>query len=226
MKNIILIILLSICFSSSEGKTLSLQGTVFGDDGSVIAGATMFARPCGIADSVAYGNASDGNGRYQLQLPTCDSLRLSVTYIGYERHEELLTNLAENAEHDIVLNRSTVELGEVTVERDNTVIKEDVLQFYLDRKQAQASSNATELLDRLMIPNINIDRSSWKKTHPHMGRCPILHKRRPLHHDRLLATRVRAPHLYPRLRPPNQAHRPAILRWPNQHPNDVGGFPP
>lgn len=124
----------------------------------------MFARPCGIADSVAYGNASDGNGRYQLQLPTCDSLRLSVTYIGYERHEELLTNLAENAEHDIVLNRSTVELGEVTVERDNTVIKEDVLQFYLDRKQAQASSNATELLDRLMIPNINIDRSSWKVT--------------------------------------------------------------
>lgn len=143
---------------------MSLQGTVFGDDGSVIAGATVFARPCGIADSVAYGNASDGNGRYQLQLPACDSLRLSVTYIGYERHEELLTNLAENAEHDIVLNRSTVELGEVTVERDNTVIKEDVLQFYPDRKQAQASSNATELLDRLMIPNINIDRSSWKVT--------------------------------------------------------------
>ena len=162
MKNIILIILLSICFSLSESKTLSLQGTVFGDDGSVIAGATVFARPCGIADSVAYGNASDGNGRYQLQLPACDSLRLSVTYIGYERHEELLTNLAENAEHDIVLNRSTVERGEVTVERDNTVIKEDVLQFYPDRKQAQASSNATELLDRLMIPNINIDRSSWK----------------------------------------------------------------
>ena len=80
MKNIILIILLSICFSLSESKTLSLQGTVFGDDGSVIAGATVFARPCGIADSVAYGNASDGNGRYQLQLPACDSLRLSVTY--------------------------------------------------------------------------------------------------------------------------------------------------
>lgn len=59
---------------------MSLQGTVFGDDGSVIAGATVFARPCGIADSVAYGNASDGNGRYQLQLPACDSLRLSVTY--------------------------------------------------------------------------------------------------------------------------------------------------
>lgn len=143
---------------------MSLHGTVFGDDGSVIAGATVFARLCGTADSVAYGNASDGNGRYQLQLPTCDSLRLLVTYIGYERHEELLTNLSENAEHDIVLNRSTVELGEVTVERDNTVIKEDVLQFYPDRKQAQASSNATELLDRLMIPNINIDRSSWKVT--------------------------------------------------------------
>ena len=60
---------------------MSLHGTVFGDDGSVIAGATVFARPCGIADSVAYGNASDGNGRYQLQLPACDSLRLSVTRI-------------------------------------------------------------------------------------------------------------------------------------------------
>ncbi len=38
------------------------------------------------------------------------------------------------------------------------------MQFYPEKKQAQASSNVTELLDRIAIPNITIDRATWKVT--------------------------------------------------------------
>ena len=154
------LLLVAIAITCQCAMAHTISGTIYNSNGEIIVGASVIAVCKG--DSIAYGSTSDDNGEYKMVIPptATDSVSVSASCLGYETKEITYTHINGNIEADFVLFPSSIKLGEVTVQGNYTVLNEKALQYYPTKNQAKSSTGITELLSRLAIPNVNIDRMS------------------------------------------------------------------
>ncbi|TNE52544.1 MAG: SusC/RagA family TonB-linked outer membrane protein [Bacteroidetes bacterium] len=105
MKKLVLALLVSVSYLCTLHAQRTLSGTVTGDDGTPLIGATIK-----IKGSTA-GVITDVEGAFNFYLPA-GAESLIVSYIGYQTRE---VPIGDQSRLSIVLKRSTQSLGEVVV---------------------------------------------------------------------------------------------------------------
>ena len=90
----------------SASKTMSVKGRVFDSQGASLPGVTV------VVKGTTLGTSTDTEGRFELDLPAQDNLRLLFSFIGMESQELVYTG---QEELDVVMKEDLVEIDEVVV---------------------------------------------------------------------------------------------------------------
>lgn len=110
------------------------------------------------------GTRTDSVGTFSLAARHPGDYLLHVTSIGYDA-KTLPVSLQQDTQlPPIVLQANSVALNEVTVEASSYVRDEDKLLIYPDKQQVRHSFTGYDLLYRLMIPGVDVDRIGGKVT--------------------------------------------------------------
>lgn len=110
------------------------------------------------------GISTDSTGTFSLRATHPGRYLLHVSSVGY-----LASFVPVDLQHDthlspITLQPNSVALKEVTVEASSYVRDEDKLLIYPDKQQVKHSFTGYDLLYRLMIPGVDVDRMGGKVT--------------------------------------------------------------
>lgn len=104
------------------------------------------------------GTTSGENGRFQLSVSTKGDYLLTASYIGYVTSIVRLDNLAKKVDlGDIILQESTMTLGEVAVSASRVVSKIDRQVVLPSPSQVKMSASGYDLLSKMMLPGLRID---------------------------------------------------------------------
>ena len=104
------------------------------------------------------GTRTDSVGTFSLTAKHLGNYLLHVTSIGYNA-KTLPVSLQQDTQLlPITLQANSVTLNEVTVEASSTVRLEDRLLLYPDKKQIKHAASGYDLLYRMMIPGVDVDR--------------------------------------------------------------------
>lgn len=110
------------------------------------------------------GTRTDSVGTFSLTTKHPGNYLLHVTSIGYNA-KTLPVSLQQDTQLlPITLQANSVTLNEVTVEASSYVRDEDKLLIYPDKQQVKHSFTGYDLLYRLMIPGVDVDRLGGKVT--------------------------------------------------------------
>ena len=90
----------------SASKTMSVKGRVFDSQGASLPGVTV------VVKGTTLGTSTDTEGRYELDLPAQDNLRLLFSFIGMETQE---VAYSEQEELRVVMREDVKEMEEVVV---------------------------------------------------------------------------------------------------------------
>ena len=110
------------------------------------------------------GTRTDSTGVFSLRAVQPGRYLLHVSSIGY-----LASSVSVDLQHDthlppITLQLNSIALKEVTVNASSYVREEDKLLIYPDKQQVKHSFTGYDLLYRLMIPGMDVDRIGGKVT--------------------------------------------------------------
>ena len=113
MKNILLLLLLFIVFSSIAGKEsavsrTNLQGTITDKNGEPIIGVSVYVL------ELKTGGITDMYGKYKIDNLPGIKVKVQITSVGYQMKDELI-DLNLNNTRDFVLEESVTEIKEVAV---------------------------------------------------------------------------------------------------------------
>ena len=110
-------------FSQAQTSTeCSVSGTIKGDDGNTLVGASLFA-----LENPRFGTSADVNGKFNLTLPHKGPWTLKCSMVGYTTKEiPLVFKNGSSASAIFVILESTVKLNEAEVSGEsdkNTTIR-------------------------------------------------------------------------------------------------------
>jgi iron complex outermembrane recepter protein len=112
MKKAFSLLLLSMLMAYSAAQTRNyIDGHVVGDEGSPLAGATVSI------NGGEFFALSGSDGYFRVHNPGYDSLRITVSFTGYEKHDELVVT-RNNPVIYILMEPDRQKLKEVTITRD------------------------------------------------------------------------------------------------------------
>ena len=87
---------------------------------------------------------------------------MSISSIGYQAKVFPVELLNDKQLSAVVLETDNVVLNEITVKGTSFVRQDDRISIYPDNKQIKHSTTGYDLLYRLMIPEIDVDRLKGK----------------------------------------------------------------
>jgi len=105
----LLVLAISLLFSSSAFSQAMLSGQVTGQSGEPLAGASVLIKETG------QGTATDLNGYYQIEPVKAGNYTLRVTYVGYEMASQQFTVAQGATNLNIVLPEKAVQIAPLTV---------------------------------------------------------------------------------------------------------------
>lgn len=104
------------------------------------------------------GTTSGENGRFQLTASKKGDYLLTASYIGYVTSIVRLDNVSKKVDlGDIILQESSVVLGEVAVSASRVVSKIDRQVVLPSPSQVKMSASGYDLLSKMMLPGLRID---------------------------------------------------------------------
>lgn len=111
------------------------------------------------------GCSTDSVGRYSMEVDSVGQYLLSCSRMGYEtRVLPVTVEAGKESRVDVMLAESAVALDEVTVEGETFVRSKDRLLITPTKQHVKHSGTGYDLLYRLMIPGVSVDRRSGKVT--------------------------------------------------------------
>jgi len=110
-------------------------------------------------DSVFVTGTTTGlKGDFVFKNVPAGDYRLIISMIGYETQTVELEGEARNIDlKDVLLEDTSVSLGEVSVTASATTSKSDRKLVYLSERQINASTNGVDLLQQLMLPRLQVN---------------------------------------------------------------------
>ena len=170
MKKIILFLLLIVSIQHVTAQTI--KGTVLDANHQALPYVTV--RLLQTDSTFVQGAYTDSLGIYSMDMKRQGNYLLSLSCIGYKTR--MLQVQAQTTEArapsipaqttktfpTVILETDNVVLNEVTVEASSFVRQADKLLVYPDKKQVKHSSSGYDLLYRLMIPELDVDRMDGK----------------------------------------------------------------
>ena len=111
------------------------------------------------SDSVyVQGVYADSLGRFSVLVQKPDYYLLNISSLGYSSKTVALNLRQDTILLPITLQANSVALNEVTVEASSIVRLKDRLLLYPDKKQIKHAASGYDLLYRMMIPGVDVDR--------------------------------------------------------------------
>jgi len=155
--NIFIVLLLAATQTVTAQK---VSGSVFDDNHKPLAYVTT--RLLKTDSTFVQGTLTDSLGIFSMNAGQKGKYLLSLSSIGYKPKVVSL-----DAQHNvqlpaIILETDNVRLQEITVKASSFVRKNDRILIYPDSRQTRHSSTGYDLLYRLMIPEIEVDRLGGK----------------------------------------------------------------
>ncbi len=126
-----------------------LQGKVQDDQGQAIAWATISLSDT--AEQVILATAlSDSIGHFELEVPQEGNYQISIRFLGYQTHQEILTLDRSVILPPIVLATTAEDLATVVVKAERPVLesKEDRLLFHVAASQLRSGYDGLEVLQQ------------------------------------------------------------------------------
>ncbi len=115
------------------------------------------------ADSTfVQGTHTNSLGIYSMDIKQQGNYLLCLSSIGYKTQVQPVEVQHNKQLSVIVLETDNVALNEITVEASSFVRKDDKLSIYPDKKQVKHSITGYDLLYKLMIPEVDVDRLEGK----------------------------------------------------------------
>lgn len=156
MKKTELLIILSWVMSILPASAQTIHGKLVDKQQQAVAFANIVLQQ---ADSTFVGGTtSNENGDFRLTKVAAGDYRLAISNLGYQtiyldlQGFERSTNLGAITLHD-----ASQQLEEVTVTASNLTATADKKMVFPNQKQVKASHNGIDLLNRLMLPRLNVN---------------------------------------------------------------------
>ncbi len=147
-----------VIFSISLFAQLKIQGHLIDEKKQDLIAATI---RCYINDTLlVIGGVTNSKGEFELKLPcTEQKYKLLISYLGYKETtlvlnptKEILIRLGE-----IMMDKTVVQIQEVTVLAQNRINTEDKIMVFPTREQLRHSYDGYSALRMLMIPGLEAD---------------------------------------------------------------------
>lgn len=158
MKKIILFLLLIVSIQHVTAQTI--KGTVLDANHQALPYVTV--RLLQTDSTFVQGAYTDSLGVYSMDMKRQGNYLLSLSCIGYKTRMLQVQAQTTKTFPTVILETDNVVLNEVTVEASSFVRQADKLLVYPDKKQVKHSSSGYDLLYRLMIPELDVDRMDGK----------------------------------------------------------------
>ena len=158
MKKIILFVLL--LWSVQLMMAHIVTGTVLNEKNEALPYVTVrLLKP---DSTFVQGTSTDSLGVYSISFKQKGKFLLSISSIGYQAKVFPVELLNDKQLSAVVLETDNVVLNEITVKGTSFVRQDDRISIYPDNKQIKHSTTGYDLLYRLMIPEIDVDRLKGK----------------------------------------------------------------
>lgn len=157
-KHIVLTVLLG--FYATLLTAQSINGSILDKTHQGIPYATV--RLLKVDSTFVEGTHADSVGVYSLEPKQKGTYLLHVSSIGYQPHIFPIRVQGNEQLPPVVLQTADVALGEVTVSASSYVRQDDKIIIFPDKKQVKHSFTGYDLLYRLMIPGVEVDRMEEK----------------------------------------------------------------
>ena len=155
-KGLLLVTFLALITSLALAQTRKISGTVTGENGTVVAGASV------IIKGTSKGTTSSSNGKFSIDLPTTGKRVLVVNSIGYGTQEISITNQSDIT---VKLVTDTKQLDDVVVVGYGAVKKKDLTGAVGSVKAVEIvrgnPANATQALQG-QVPGVLVTKMSNK----------------------------------------------------------------
>lgn len=158
MKKIILFVLL--LWSVQLMTAQIVTGTVLNEKNEALPYVTVrLLKP---DSTFVQGTSTDSLGVYSISFKQKGKFLLSISSIGYQAKVFPVELLNDKQISAVALETDNVVLNEITVKGTSFVRQDDRISIYPDNKQIKHSTTGYDLLYRLMIPEIDVDRLKGK----------------------------------------------------------------
>ncbi len=105
------------------------------------------------------GTSTDVSGHYSISLKQKGEYLLHISSVGYKSQVYPVCAAKDVSLPVIILSPADVLLNELTVNASSFIRQDDKMLIYPDKQVVKHSSNGYDLLYRLMIPGISVDRN-------------------------------------------------------------------
>ncbi len=159
MKHLFLFLALSSTFFSfTQSKSFKISGTIIAQDiNGPLESATVYLERVKDSSVVSY-SITDKNGEFIIEDKMYDTnLNLYVSYIGYKTYKKIISlNTTDVDLKEISLESDASVLGEVVIQsRAPITIKKDTLEFNVKSFKTKKDANIEDLLKQL--PGVEVD---------------------------------------------------------------------
>lgn len=159
-----LLLLIGLCMCGLPASAQQVwQGTVANGQAAGIPYATV--RMLATDSTFIRGTVTDSLGTFRIEAPHDTGCILHVSSVGYRsKYVHVASPVGGPSFSPIVLESDNVWLNEVVVKGQTFVRQKDHLLILPDKKQVRHSATGYDLLYRLMIPEVEVDRVNGKVT--------------------------------------------------------------
>ncbi|WP_321332743.1 TonB-dependent receptor [uncultured Bacteroides sp.] len=138
----------------------NIKGTVLDNNHKALPYVTV--RLLNTDSTFVQGTHTDSLGVYSMSLKQQGNYLLCLSSIGYKT-QVLPVEVQRNKQLSvIILETDNVVLNEITIEASSFVRQDDKISIYPDKKQIKHSATGYDLLYKLMIPEVDVDRMEGK----------------------------------------------------------------
>ncbi|MCC8187027.1 MAG: carboxypeptidase-like regulatory domain-containing protein [Bacteroides sp.] len=173
MKKLLSVTLFSWCILTLSAQNFRIRGTVSetGQDVPIPYANIVLQFP---DSTFVNGATSNTKGEFVLSRIPSGNYRLIVSCMGYEPTLIVLDNLSRNIEiGQIQLSENSHTLDEVTISAERVVTRIDRQIVLPSPAQVQASNTGYELLNRLMLPGIQVNEMQNSISSPDGGSVQV-----------------------------------------------------
>lgn len=154
-----------IVFMALIGYVLSItaqhiEGTVSNEKQIPLPYVTV--RVLNIDSTFVQGVHTDSLGIYSMDLKQKGNYLLSISSIGYKSQTVPIEVQHSKQFSPLILETDNIELNEITIKATSFVRQNNKISIYPDKAQIKHSATGYDVLYRLMIPEIDVDRSEGK----------------------------------------------------------------
>lgn len=155
------ILLLMLLLPAPLVKAQSIHGTVCDESHQGLSYATI--RLLNPDTTFVAGTCTDSIGQYQVKADRKGDFLLNVSSIGFKTKFIPIHVLHDEVRPEpVVLETEAVALGEVTVKASSFTRQKDHILIIPEKTQVRHSASGYDLLYRLMIPEVEVDRINGK----------------------------------------------------------------